>query len=76
MLKEKVKELNAAFISGKLDPSSYAAQFSEITSKCPSLAVRPLTPASFSDALKSLMLLLRSLERLESVPGGVGRRKS
>jgi flagellin-specific chaperone FliS len=74
-LKEKVKELNAAFISGKLDPPSYAAQFSEITSRCPSLAVRPLTPASFSDALRSLMLLLRSLERLESVPGGSGAKE-
>jgi hypothetical protein len=68
-LREKVRELNAAFISGKLDPPSYVAQLSEITSKCPSLAVRPLTPASFSDALRSLMLLLRSLERLESVAG-------
>ncbi len=68
-LKEKVKELNAAFISGKLDPSSYAAQFNDIISKCPSLEARPLSPASVSDVLKGLVLLLKSLERLEKVSG-------
>jgi len=68
-LKERIKELNAAFISGKLDPSTYAAQFNEIVSKCPSLDARPLSPASVSDALKGMLLLLRSLERLDKVSG-------
>jgi len=68
-LREKMRELNAAFISGKLDPSSYAAQFNEIVSKCPSLNARPLSPASVSDVLKGLLLLLKSLEKLEKVSG-------
>ena len=68
-LREKIRELNAAFISGKLDPSSYATQFNEIVSRCPSLNARPLSPASVSDVVKGLLLLLKSLEKLEKVSG-------
>jgi len=70
-LREKVKELNAKLISGKVDPTSYAAQLNEISSKCPSLKFRPLSLTSFSDALKSILALLKSLEEVEKATGDV-----
>lgn len=69
-VREELKELNAAFIAGRLGPSTYAARFSETASKRPLLSAKPLPPAGLSDVLKGVAMLLESLEKLENTQAG------